>query len=141
MVKISAEAKNLIELGKHQGFLTLDDLLKVFPDAEVRIEELDMVYQKLLEANVDVFESVTEDDIKSDEKAVVELEKEIESLAKLTVGITTDPVRMYLREIGRIPLLKSAEEVDLAQRIEKGDRKSKRKLIESNLRLVVSIAR
>ena len=141
MVKISAEAKNLIELGKHQGFLTLDDLLKVFPDAEVRIQELDMVYQKLLEANVDVFESVTEDDIKSDEKAVVELEKEIESLAKLTVGITTDPVRMYLREIGRIPLLKSAEEVDLAQRIEKGDRKSKRKLIESNLRLVVSIAK
>lgn len=141
MVKLTPEAKNLIELGKHQGFLTLDDILKVYMDAEDRVEELDVLYQKLLESNVDVFESVTEDEIKADEKAVVELEKEIESLSRLQVGVTTDPVRMYLREIGRIPLLKSPEEVDLAQRIEKGERKAKRKLIESNLRLVVSIAK
>lgn len=141
MVKTNTEIKNLIDLGKHQGFLTLDDILKVFTNAEERIEELDLLYQKLLESNVDVFESVTEDEIKSDEKAVVELEKEIESLTKMETGVTTDPVRMYLREIGRIPLLKSAEEIDLAQKIEKGDRKAKRKLIESNLRLVVSIAK
>ena len=140
-IKLPEEVKVLVELGKHQGFLTLDDILKVFTNAEDRVEELDALYQKLLESNVDVFETVTEEEIKSDEKAVVELEKEIESLAKVTGGITTDPVRMYLREIGRIPLLKSAEEVDLAQKIEKGDRKSKRKLTESNLRLVVSIAK
>ncbi len=141
MVKLTLEVKNLIDLGKHQGFLTLEDILKVFTNAEDRVGELDALYQRLLESNVDVFETVTEEEIKSDEKAVVELEKEIESLAKVTGGITTDPVRMYLREIGRIPLLKSAEEVDLAQKIEKGDRKSKRKLTESNLRLVVSIAK
>ena len=136
MVKLTPEAKNLIDLGKHQGFLTLDDILKVFINAEDRVEELDALYQKLLESNVDVFETVTEEEIKSDEKAVVELEKEIESLTKMEGGITTDPVRMYLREIGRIPLLKSPEEVELAQKIEKGDRKSKRKLTESNLRLL-----
>ena len=141
MVKISPESKKLFDLGKHQGFLTLEDVLQAFPDAEERVEELDAVYQKLLESNVDVFETVTEEEIKSDEKAVVELEKEIESLGKMEVGVTTDPVRMYLREIGRIPLLKPPEEVDLAQRIEKGERKAKRKLIESNLRLVVSIAK
>ena len=69
------------------------------------------------------------------------MEKEIEALTKSEGVVTTDPVRMYLREIGKIPLLKSAEEVSLAQRIEKGDRKAKKKLTESNLRLVVSIAK
>ncbi len=91
MVKLAPEVKNLIDLGKHQGFLTLEDILKVFTDAEDRVEELDMLYRKLLESNVDVFETVTEEEIKSDEKAVVELEKEIESLTKMEGGITTDP--------------------------------------------------
>ncbi len=141
VIKLSDGAKVLLEKGKHQGFLTLDEILEVFGDAEERIGELDELYLKLLESNVDVFETVTEEDIEADEKSVVELDKEIEALTVLEGGITTDPVRMYLREIGKIPLLKSAEEIDLAKRIEKGDRKAKRKLTESNLRLVVSIAK
>ncbi|KKS32734.1 MAG: RNA polymerase sigma factor [Candidatus Amesbacteria bacterium GW2011_GWA2_42_12] len=141
IIKLSAEVKKLFEKGKGQGFLTLEEILNIFPNAEDRLEELDEFYLKLLEAGVDVFESVTEDEIKDDEKVSADLDREIEALSMLETGITTDPVRMYLREIGKIPLLKSAEEIDLAQRIEKGDRKAKKKLTESNLRLVVSIAK
>lgn len=139
--KLSAPAKTLVEKGKHQGFLTLDDILEVFTDAEDRIPELDELFAKLLDNNVDVFETLTEEDMLSDEKAAADLEKEIAALTTSEATVTTDPVRMYLREIGRIPLLKSEEEISLAQKIEKGDRKAKKKLTESNLRLVVSIAK
>lgn len=140
-IKLAADVHKLLEKGRHNGFLTLDEILGVFPNAEDRIVELDELYSQLLELGVDVFETLTEDEIKEDEKGVKEIDKEIESLTTVEVGVTTDPVRMYLREIGKIPLLKSAEEIETAQKIEKGDRKAKKKLIESNLRLVVSIAK
>jgi RNA polymerase primary sigma factor len=140
-IKLTPAALTLVEKGKHQGFLTLDDILEVFVDAEDRLAELDELYLKLLESNVDVFETMTEEDMKTDEKSAAELEKEIAALTTVEGSVTTDPVRMYLREIGRIPLLKSEEEISLAQRIEKGDRRAKKKLTESNLRLVVSIAK
>src|SRR3989338_5698771 len=128
--------------GKHQGYLTLDEILEVYPDAEEKISELDGLFGKLLEMGVDVFETTSEEDMEVDEKAVAELDKEIEALTKMEVGVTTtDTVRMYLREIGKIPLLKPVEEISLAQKIEKGDRRAKKKLTESNLRLVVSIAK
>lgn len=139
--KLSEIANKLLAKGKHQGFLTLDEILESYPDAEFKIDELDHLFAKFLDVKVDVFESMTEETVEEDEKAVADLEKEIEALTKSDVAITTDPVRMYLREIGRIPLLKSAEEISLAQKIEKGDRKAKKKLAESNLRLVVSIAK
>ncbi|MDO8487985.1 MAG: RNA polymerase sigma factor RpoD [bacterium] len=139
--KLTPDAKKLLDKGKHQGFLTLDEILEVFSDAEDRIIEVDELYLSLLENNVDVFETINEEDIKGDEKSVADLDKEIEALTTLEAGVTTDPVRMYLREIGRIPLLKSVEEIEIAQKIEKGDRRAKKKLIESNLRLVVSIAK
>jgi len=140
-VKLSPGAEELVAKGKHQGFLTLDEILEVFVDAEERVDELDLMFGKLLVLGADVFETVTEQDIEEDQRSVVELEKEIEALTKMEGVVTTDPVRMYLREIGKIPLLKSEEEISLAQKIEKGDRKAKRKLTESNLRLVVSIAK
>jgi RNA polymerase primary sigma factor len=140
--KPSEKVKKLLDQGKNQGFLTLDDILAEYPDAEEKLEELDGLFARLLEMGVDVFETVTEDEIKEDEKSVAELDREIEALTKVeTVGVSTDPVRMYLREIGKIPLLKPVEEISLAQKIEKGDRKAKKKLTESNLRLVVSIAK
>ncbi|MEK9200387.1 MAG: RNA polymerase sigma factor RpoD [Patescibacteria group bacterium] len=134
-------ANKLLSKGKNQGYLTLDEILEVYADAEEKVEEIDQLFLEMLEAGVDVFETVTEEEIEVDEKSMVELDKEIEALTKVEVGVTTDPVRMYLREIGRIPLLKSEEEISLAQKIEKGDRKAKKKLTESNLRLVVSIAK
>jgi len=139
--KITSGESELLAKGKHQGFLTLDEILEKYPDAEDKIGELDELFSKLIAVGVDVFETITEEEVEEDEQAVAELEKEIEALTKLDTAVTTDPVRMYLREIGKIPLLKPVDEISLAQKIEKGDRKSKKKLTESNLRLVVSIAK
>lgn len=136
--------KNVVELiktARDQGFLTQEEILEVFPDAEKRIEELDDLYDKLLSENIDVFESVTSDELVSDEKAKEKLDREIEILSRLSGTETTDPVRQYLREIGKVPLLTAEEEVELAKRNEKNERIAKDKLTESNLRLVVSIAK
>lgn len=131
----------LIKRGRKQGFVTQDEILVLFPDAEQRIDELDNLYDRLLKAKVDVFETATKEEMAEDEKAASRLAKELEVLATLKDKTITDPVRMYLKEIGRIPLLTAEEEVSLAQRIEKNSRAARRKLIQSNLRLVVSIAK
>lgn len=131
----------LIKKGRNQGFLTQDEILEVFPDAEKRLSELDELYDKLLAEGIDVFESVATEDGESEDKAKEKLEREIEILSKLSGAESTDPVRQYLREIGKVPLLDAEEEVELAKRFEKGDKHAKDKLTESNLRLVVSIAK
>ncbi len=133
--------KKLLEKGKKQGFLTQDEVMEVFPFAENYLEELDEFYNKALDSGIDIFDNVSEEEIKEGEKLVKDYTKEIEVLTALEAPSVSDPVRMYLREIGRIPLLKAAEEVDLAQKIEKGSIQAKKKLTESNLRLVVSIAK
>ena len=115
--------------------------MEVFPDAEGRVMELDDLYDRLLSENIDVFESVTPEEIETDEKAQEKLDREIEILSKLEGAESTDPVRQYLREIGRVPLLDAEQEVELAKRYEKADKRAKDKLTESNLRLVVSIAK
>jgi len=139
--QLKVMVKELIAKGKKRGFVTQEEILKIFPDAENKLEELDTLYAKLLDSKIDVFETVTEEEIAEDEKATTELTKELEVLSTITDKTLTDPVRMYLKEIGRIPLLAAEEEIDLAQRNEKGDRQAKAKLIQSNLRLVVSIAK
>src|SRR4030043_1782690 len=131
----------LIKKGRDQGFLTQDDLLEAFPDAEDRLVELDDLYDKLLAEGIDVFESVEAEEYESDEKAKKKLEREIEILSKLGGAESTDPVRQYLREIGKVFLLSAEEEIELAENFEKGDKASKDKLTQSNLRLVVSIAK
>ena len=139
MIKLRADTKRLLAKGKDQGYLTQDDILEVFPDAENRIDELDELYDQLFEANVDVFETVSEEG--EAEESIKDLEKELAALTHLEGAGSTDPVRQYLREIGKVPLLTAEEEVELAKRIEKKDKAAKAKLTESNLRLVVSIAK
>jgi len=131
----------LIKKGRDQGFLTQDEILEIFMDAEKRVDELDEMYDQLLSEGIDVFESVTSDELESDEKQKEKIEKEIEILSKLGGAETTDPVRQYLREIGKVPLLAAEEEIELAKRYEKHEKAAKDKLTESNLRLVVSIAK
>ncbi|HUW24611.1 MAG TPA: RNA polymerase sigma factor RpoD [Patescibacteria group bacterium] len=133
--------KKLFEKGKKEGFITQEEVLTVFPFAEDYLEELDEFYSKVIDEGIDIFESISEEELKETERMAKDFAREIEVLSALEAPSVADPVRMYLREIGRIPLLTAAEEIDLAQRIEKGDMAAKKKLTESNLRLVVSIAK
>lgn len=135
------ELERLLKNGSSQGFITQDDILRVFEFPEDHLEQLDEFYKQLFDAGVDVFESVSDQEEKSDVDAMSALEKELEVLSTLEDKSVSDPVRMYLREIGRIPLLTRAQEIDLAQRTEVGDFQAKALLTSSNLRLVVSIAK
>lgn len=132
---------DLIKQGKANGFVTQDDILTLFPKPEDHIPELDRLYNQLIRAGIDVFETTSADIEQETRKSIADLEKEIEALTRASDEGISDPVRMYLKEIGRIPLLIFADEISLAKRYEKGDRRAKKKLTESNLRLVVSIAK
>ncbi len=133
--------EGLLEQGREQGFVTQEDILRLFPEAEEHIDEVDKLYDQLLKEEIDVFETVEEGEEVEVSEVSEELEKELEALTALDDKVIKDPVRMYLKEIGRIPLLTREEEISLAQRVDKGDVKAKEKLTSSNLRLVVSIAK
>ena len=135
MAKADSPIQELINRGREQGFVTQEDILAVFPEAESNVEELDDLYSRLAEEGVDVF------DVAEEESKQSELEKELEVISAVEESQITDPVRMYLKEIGRIPLLNAAQEVDLAQKAEKGDLDAVERLTQANLRLVVSIAK
>jgi len=140
LLPIKARVNQLVKKGKTNGFVTQDEILELFPDAEKMVNELDELYTTLFKRDIDVFESV----LMGDEEAVEissDLEKELEEVSKMDKKTINDPVRMYLREIGRIPLLKREEEIALAQAVDRGDKKAKSRLTQSNLRLVVSIAK
>src|SRR3989344_3631120 len=129
----------IVSGAKKRGYITQEEILALFPKPEEHIEELDKLYDKLMSADIDVFESVASEN--EQEKPIEDLEKELEALTVLTEGTVSDPVRMYLKEIGRISLLTFEQEIDLAKRVEKADKQAKQQLINSNLRLVVSIAK
>lgn len=105
--------KKLVTMGKKRGFITQAEIMELFPNAEEDIETLDMLYDKMLGAGVDVY------DVES-EKEAKKLSTEKIDLSKITVdkARSIDPVRMYLKEIGKSNLLKAEEEVDLAQKVE-----------------------
>jgi len=134
------DIKKLIKLGKDRGFVTQEEILQVFPKPEETLEAVDELYIKLIDEGIDVFETTAEE-MEADNKTTTELEKELEMLSTLEEGSVTDPVRQYLRDIGKIPLLTAADEIDLAKRAEKNEKRARDKLISANLRLVVSIAK
>ncbi|MDP1845136.1 MAG: RNA polymerase sigma factor RpoD [Candidatus Moranbacteria bacterium] len=131
-----------IRLGKQRGFVTEDEILHIIPEVEKNLSALEKLYEKLDAQGIKIISSdeVLKEDI---EKAAEQKEKKVENIdIPLDLGdVSSDSVQMYLREIGRVPLLKGEEEVSLAKRIEKGDLAAKQKLTEANLRLVVSIAK
>lgn len=131
--------KALLEEGKDRGYVTYDEIDEILGKDTISPNELDELYVNLMEMGIDVVDSPeTYEKIVSKEKEEVELEDFLEVGDEIAID---DPVRMYLKEIGKIPLLTAEEEVELAKRMEQGDTEAKRKLIESNLRLVVSIAK
>ncbi|MCH1624964.1 RNA polymerase sigma factor RpoD [Fredinandcohnia quinoae] len=134
--------EQLVELGKKRGVLTYEEIAERMSSFEVESDQLDEYYEFLGEQGVEL---VAEGDEDEDDPNVQQLAKEEEfDLNDLSVppGVKiNDPVRMYLKEIGRVDLLSADDEIQLAERIEEGDEEAKRRLAEANLRLVVSIAK
>jgi RNA polymerase primary sigma factor len=135
------KVRELVLHGLSRGYVTQDEIMDLFPDAEDHVVMLDDLYEELLLKEIDLFESVADSGEEKVERETTDLEKELEVLSTLDSRAISDPVRMYLREIGRIPLLTRDQEIDLAQKTEAGDARAKEKLTSSNLRLVVSIAK
>jgi len=133
-----ADLALLLDKSLKNGFVTQDEILDVFVEPELYLAELDDFYDQILGKNIDIFESVVDE---SEAEETNALTRELEQLSSLGNAGVSDPVRMYLKEIGRIPLLTREEEIRLAQRVEKHEPIAKQKLIDANLRLVVSIAK
>ena len=131
--------KTLLDKGKKSGTLTYKEIMDEIEHIELSTEQIEKIYEVLESMGIEVLGQV-----KATTEVVEEDEEEEEEEIDLSVpeGIAIDdPVRMYLKEIGKVPLLSSEDEISLAQRIENGDQIAKKKLAEANLRLVVSIAK
>jgi RNA polymerase primary sigma factor len=133
----------LLELGKKRGVLTYKEIIEKLSGFEQDSEQIDEYYEYLSEQGIEVInESDDEDDINIGKNAPTDDEEfKLDDLS-IPPGIKiNDPVRMYLKEIGRVQLLSADNEIELAKRILEGDEEAKRRLAEANLRLVVSIAK
>ncbi len=132
----------LLELGRSKGKLTTQEILDALEDVEFDPEQMDKLYDALEAQNIEII-----DDFESDSFADLDFvldtpdSEEMEPAAGAEGIAIDDPVKVYLKEIGRVPLLSPEEEIDLAIRIMNGDEKAKKRLSEANLRLVVSIAK
>ncbi|MEW5897928.1 MAG: RNA polymerase sigma factor RpoD [Bacillota bacterium] len=134
--------KELIEKGKKRGTLTYTEIMDSLQGIDLTPEQIDDIYEKLSGMGIEIVPEAA--DLESIDNPSLEESPSEEVEIDLTIpeGISIDdPVRMYLKEIGRVPLLTPEEEIELAKRIEQGDEEAKRRLAEANLRLVVSIAK
>jgi len=135
---------DLLERGKKQGVLTYQEVMDAFQEVELTPEQIEELYEKFASQGIDVIpDGKAGGPAEGDGDGEPEEDPTPEAVdldVPDSIGLD-DPVRMYLREIGRVPLLSAEEEVALAERIEQGDEEAKRLLTEANLRLVVSIAK
>ena len=141
--------KELIEYGKAKGSLTSKEIMDVLDDSDLDVDQIERMYDAFEEAGIEVIEDIQLDDSIDDIDPDKDLDKEVlddydeerkeEALAEAATN--DDPVKMYLKEIGRVPLLSADEEVELAIKMQNGDIEARKKLSEANLRLVVSIAK
>jgi RNA polymerase primary sigma factor len=137
--------KELILRGKKRGVLTYSEIMDALSGEELSPDQMDEIYEQFAELGIEVVSEATEQSPAEDpplEQAEEEEENETEIDLSVPEGVALDdPVRIYLKEIGRVSLLSAEDEVELAKRIEAGDEEAKRRLAEANLRLVVSIAK
>ncbi len=128
--------RELLDTGKSKGTLTYKEIMDSLEELDLDQEQVEKIYEHLEEMNIDVVEDVEVPEDINEEIA------EIENTLAAVEGVNIDdPVRMYLKEIGKVPLLTASEEVEIARRMAEGDPEAKRQLAEANLRLVVSIAK
>jgi len=135
--------EQLVEKGKKQGFLAYEDIAEKLSSFEIESDQMDEFFDHLEEQSIDVIEEtegVAEDDPAVDKEKAKEKANARDLSVPLGIKIN-DPVRMYLKEIGRVDLLTAEEEVEIAKRILEGEDEASRSLAEANLRLVVSIAK
>ena len=143
--------KSLIDKGKKDGSLTYEQIGEALSEMELDKEQIENIYDTFAQMGIDILDENIKDDTvifnkEFDKDPDIEAEDEEEDVSKLDLSIPKgisidDPVRMYLKEIGKIPLLSAEEEIDLAEKMGYGDEIAKKKLVEANLRLVVSIAK
>ena len=126
----------LLEQGKAKGVLTYKEVMDTLDELELNTEQVERIYDRFEAMNIDVVEEI--EVVEDINEEIVEVERA--APVAETVAID-DPVRMYLKEIGKVPLLTAAEEVEIAKRMTQGDLDAKRELAEANLRLVVSVAK
>ena len=143
--KFDEKLKSLLAIAKKKkNVLEYQEIMDFFADMALGEEQFDKVLETLEQSGVDVLR-ITEDDDVDDEEIILSEEDEVDmENLDLTIpdGISIeDPVRMYLKEIGKVPLLSAEEEIELAKKMETGDQEGKKRLAEANLRLVVSIAK
>ncbi len=160
--KFPKEVQELVKKGKGQGFITQQELLKAMPNVEEDLILLDELYSMFMDMGIEVLDTKdafiledddlfpVDDDVSPEVAGEIPEEKIFDVVAVKDKKqkkeaeykeIANDSIRLYLCEIGRVPLLNAKQEVELARRIAKGDQSAKSKLAEANLRLVVSIAK
>ena len=147
-VKFEEKLKTLVSMGKKKkNTLEIQEINDVFSDMELEAEQMDKVFEYVETQGIDILKIMpeVEEDIPDDVDIILSEEDEVD-MEKIDLSVPDgisieDPVRMYLKEIGKVPLLSADEEIELAKRMSDGDEDAKKRLAEANLRLVVSIAK
>jgi RNA polymerase primary sigma factor len=135
------ELHRLVEQGLEKGFLTYDEIVSGLDDVELTKDQVEDFYTYLIDHSIELVEGEQHKALPHEEPIVPADEEKTTPKLDLTVEPSLDSLRLYLREIGKVPLLTADQEVSLAKRIERGDVGAKQHMIEANLRLVVSIAK
>ena len=141
---LTQNLRGLIEKGRRDGTIQSAELMAILEKIDLSVEKIEEIYESFESMGIQIvgdeleLDSELPPDEDSEELGEEELVDPVELAAEYSLD---DPVRMYLKEIGQVPLLTAEEEVDLAKRIAEGDSRAKDKLTEANLRLVVSIAK
>ncbi|HBE80554.1 MAG TPA: RNA polymerase sigma factor RpoD [Firmicutes bacterium] len=134
--------KELIAKGKRKGIISYREIMDSLEQVDLSTDQIDEIYEALASNGIEILPDTSEESTDEQEEPFQVEPEEVELDLTIPEGIALDdPVRMYLKEIGRVPLLSATDEIDLARKVEEGDESAKRRLAEANLRLVVSIAK
>ena len=147
VVKFQEKLKNLVALAKKKkNILEIQEINDTFRDMELEPTQMDKVFEYLEANGIDVLQMNDDSNVDDDDLEIMLSDEDEVDMEKIDLSVPDgisieDPVRMYLKEIGKVPLLSAEEEIELAKRMADGDEEAKKRLAEANLRLVVSIAK